>query len=1252
MDPNFGFNSPAMGAQKAASQRAARPRVSKKKYTKAPNRSCSLGRDDESSSFNWFRPASWDPGGQVISGSLGSSGYEGLNGNKEFVFGAKKDGSETSILNTNSCGNMEDDDKGDGMRRLKQHLNVNNKDCREEEIGDSDTQMLLTKEVQMGNVACTQKFDGIKLNNNSSSGSSNLQRCSSESVAFAGVKLLNETRKLDMKKDSVACELKQPPAAAFGGIHSFGTSSENEHQPDELNNNLLRIEETMNNLGGVGSSEDKNSFVFGGCGNTKMQLDDVSKPNIRRLSLSGQPTKHLPPVLAKIKTNTKSSDILNDKSCLNVSSGSIPSEFSFQAVKKESKVSQVQVHNQSNTLSTSSSIAPSLQEDWPRNNVEFSFKGTPDTAVEFRTTTLKGSLNRKPETKRNPTKDIRLKKKKGKLKKAISDPLKFGQDYLQLNAQSSESYSVMDISPYQETPTENTFTRVPSGISNEIINQNGNSLTDSHLLVSNGTTDQHLACETEHSDINDNSIKHHELEQVESWDSNSQSSFAEGPYEKSFSGAKTDNFRSAIHHLDYSVDSLVTAAENKRSSIAPIEKEDSDGRTHTNLEDTCQTSFIFSASSTERVQPSVVTRHQKKKSQRRIRNGPSISTSSSKVSYSCTPVKSFQVCASSFLSPSQGQQGNIPALSSRSLSRNGSFKKKVVKLGIMSTADVNMAAHETCERWRLRGNQAHASGDLSKAEDCYTQGVNCISQTETSKTCLRALMLCYSNRAATRMSLGRMRAALEDCLNATAQDPNFHRAQVQAANCCLALGEIQNASKYFMKCLQEGSDTCVDRKLLVEASEGLEKAQKLSNYMKQSAELLERRTTNDAEYALAVLADALMISSYSEKLLEMKADALLMLQKYEEAIQLCEQTFTSAELNTSPSDSEPANLDASNKQRSDSHRFWRCLVTVKSYFHLGKLEEADNFLKKQEKSVSHTNGGGSRIPALQSIIPLAATVHELLHLKTAGNEAFQSGKHAEAIEHYTAAISCSVESRPFAAICFCNRAATFQAIGQIVDAIADCNLSVALDGNYEKVISRRALLLEMIRDYEQAASDLQRLISLLMRQMENKINQSGSSDKTSFMSEIRQTQQKLSAIEEESRKNIPLNMYLILGVDPSAAQSEIKKAYRKAALKHHPDKAGQSLPRNDNPDDGRQISEEVRRNADRLFKMIGEAYALLSDPGKRSRYDLEEETRNGQQRGNGGSTMKTHMDFQNYPFVDRSGNRWQKGDVWRTNGNS
>lgn len=52
--------------------------------------------------------------------------------------------------------------------------------------------------------------------------------------------------------------------------------------------------------------------------------------------------------------------------------------------------------------------------------------------------------------------------------------------------------------------------------------------------------------------------------------------------------------------------------------------------------------------------------------------------------------------------------------------------------------------------------------------------------------------------------------------------------------------------------------------------------QKVSECMKQSATLLGRRMSNDAVCALAVIADALMLSPCSEKLLEMKADGLLM----------------------------------------------------------------------------------------------------------------------------------------------------------------------------------------------------------------------------------------------------------------------------------------------------------------------------------------------------------------------------------------
>ena len=60
-----------------------------------------------------------------------------------------------------------------------------------------------------------------------------------------------------------------------------------------------------------------------------------------------------------------------------------------------------------------------------------------------------------------------------------------------------------------------------------------------------------------------------------------------------------------------------------------------------------------------------------------------------------------------------------------------------------------------------------------------------------------------------------------------------------------------------------------------------------------------------------------------------------------------------------------------------------------------------------------------------------------------------------------------------------------------------------------------------------------------------------------------------------------MDHYQTLGVEKTASQDDIKKAYRKLAAKHHPDRGGDTA----------------------TFQSIAQAYDTLSDPAKRAQYD-------------------------------------------------
>ncbi|MCF7803009.1 MAG: molecular chaperone DnaJ [Candidatus Marinimicrobia bacterium] len=92
---------------------------------------------------------------------------------------------------------------------------------------------------------------------------------------------------------------------------------------------------------------------------------------------------------------------------------------------------------------------------------------------------------------------------------------------------------------------------------------------------------------------------------------------------------------------------------------------------------------------------------------------------------------------------------------------------------------------------------------------------------------------------------------------------------------------------------------------------------------------------------------------------------------------------------------------------------------------------------------------------------------------------------------------------------------------------------------------------------------------------------------------------------------MPKDYYDVLGIDRNASQDEIKKAYRKKAVKYHPDK---------NPDDP---------EAEKKFKEAAEAYAVLGDEEKRKKYDRFGHQGVGSGAGAGGAGAQGFGGFSN-----------------------
>jgi DnaJ family protein C protein 7 len=232
---------------------------------------------------------------------------------------------------------------------------------------------------------------------------------------------------------------------------------------------------------------------------------------------------------------------------------------------------------------------------------------------------------------------------------------------------------------------------------------------------------------------------------------------------------------------------------------------------------------------------------------------------------------------------------------------------------------------------------------------------------------------------------------------------------------------------------------------------------------------------------------------------------------------------------------------------------------------------------KLPQALQHVQSALRLDPGHEAAMQLRKRVKEIEKLKEEGNTAFKSGALRDAIEKYTAAIERTGNKEEegkggqIRAILLSNRATTLVKLGKHDEALKDTEESIALyPGNF-KTLRTRARIHLHLENFESSVADFK--AALEQAKFEDSV------------AEVRSLQTELRKAEAALKRSKTKDYYKILSVARDCTDAEIKKAYRKESLIHHPDKGGD----------------------EEKFKLVSEAFSVLSDPQRRQRYDMGED---------------------------------------------
>ncbi|KAK0555249.1 hypothetical protein OC861_004939 [Tilletia horrida] len=441
-------------------------------------------------------------------------------------------------------------------------------------------------------------------------------------------------------------------------------------------------------------------------------------------------------------------------------------------------------------------------------------------------------------------------------------------------------------------------------------------------------------------------------------------------------------------------------------------------------------------------------------------------------------------------------------------------------------------AAEAAEAAKATGNEAFKAGKYENAIDAYSEAIKSAPTEPTY----------YTNRAAAYMSLKRFPAALDDCQLAAQLSPNGPNAKIllRLARCQFAMGSLEDAERSLERIvggeLPLEPENTAARSLLAQVKDTQTHYRQFESYRASKS------------FSFASIALNKTIAAVEAPPLAWKVARVSI---------LLSQATTS---NASPEKLSQAHHAAVELLRSQSSSSDCNHLYAQIQYAMGNLAQATKY--SQESLRLDPDYAPAR--------SLFKRSRKLESVKEAGNAAFKAGNLEEAVQRYTDAIDLvkeddSVRPTSFLATIYSNRATVYSKQAQYENAISDSTSALDIDATYAKAKRVRARAYVANKQFEEGIRDLEAAI----QEAEH-----GSSERQGLLRE-KQT------AERSLKLSLRKDYYAILEVGQTASDAEIKKAYRKQSLLHHPDKGGD----------------------EEKFKLCNEAFSVLSDSTKRQRYD-------------------------------------------------